>query len=282
MRKGNKNKKLNRLLDNGPPDDTPVGIILQNVYWGLIRNELRLGQPDWLKLLEDYVADERFKGRSTAEPKERVSRLINALTGGSVRGVHVDFTWVRFIESMVMLRMETVTLTMKCYRGKFGSAKMVSGSFNPKNDLLKIISGETEEDLTASASQTLNVFFRDRQHTATQVMEHVLLRILWGFFAEYNVDAEMWRRLSIAYVNNPKNCPALSNRRNDKRHNLQSSIRYTKKISWKKFLEALKALDVRKFTCAFLCTNEKGRSYEYEVNVDLTKLTFWSNRNESE
>lgn len=277
-----KNKNLNKRLQNGPPEDTPAGIILQGVYWDLVKHEMRLGSVNWMNMLKEYVADPQFKGRSTAEPKERTSRLINALTGGSVKGVSVDFTWVRFIESLVMLQMETLTMTVKCKRGKFGASKMVIASCNPKTDLLKTISGDTEEDLTGSASQTLNAFFRNRRETATHVMEHILLRILWGFFDEYNIDAEMWRRLSMAYVNNPKNCPALSNRRNDKRHNLQSSIRYTKKISWKKFLEALKALDVREFTCAFLCTNKKQQSFEREIVVDLTKLTFWSNRNEPE
>jgi hypothetical protein len=277
-----KNSKLKKLLAEGVPDDTPIGIYLRTAYWNLVKHEMRLAPVDWMVLLKAYVADERFVGRSTAEPKERESRLINALTGGSVRGVSVDFTWVRFIESLVMLRIETLTLTAKATRGKFGAGKVVHASCNPKQELLRIVDGEMDEDLKGSASQTLNAFFKDRQRTASQVMEHILLKVLWSFFVEYNIDSEMWRKLSTAYVNNPKNCPALSNRRNDKRHNLQSAIRYTKKISWKKFLEALKAIDVREFRCAFLCTNDKNQSFETEIVVDLTQLVFWSNRNESE
>lgn len=276
-----RNNKLKNLIANGVEEDSLSGEYLRKAYWRLA-NVMQLSPIDWKNLLAEYVADERYVGRSNADVSERAGRLTNALTGGSVRGVNVDFTWKRLMEGLVLLHIETLTVSVEARKGNFKTERLVRSSCHPHLEMLKIVNRENEEELIGSANKALNTYFRNPRQTANQVMEHVLLKILWGFFAEYNIDTEMWHKLSSAYVSNPLNCPALSNRRNDMRHNLQSTIRYTKKITWKRFLQALKAIDIRTFTCTFKATNDKQRDYEVTFVVDLTELVFWSNANESE
>ena len=273
--------KVEMWIHRGPERDTPIGAYLQETYWNIVK-KMQLGSSDWKDMAKAFARDERYRGRSTAEPNERLSRLATALTSGNMPGVGVDLTWKRFIEGLVLLGIDTLTITMSGKRGKFSSKAVVSASCHPHLDLLKTLNKEDEETVTRSASNALNHYFENPRHTATRVMEHILLKLLWGFFAEYNIRADMWRRLAASYVNNPKNCPALSNRRSDMRHNLESAIRYTKKLTWKRFLQALKAMDMREVTCVFLVRDSRGWEHEVELPIDLTTLVLRSNTDVAE
>lgn len=266
---------------HGAERDTPIGLYLQTAYWAIVR-KMQLSPEQWKEMARTFAHDDRYRGRSTAEPNERLSRLSTALTSGNMPGVGVDLTWKRFIEGLVLLGIDTLTITMDGKRGKFASKARVSASCHPHLDLLKTINKEDEEQIRRSASNALNHYFQDPRQTATRVMEHILLKLLWGFFAEYNIRADMWRRLAAAYVNNPKNCPALSNRRSDMRHNLESAIRFTKKLTWKRFLQALKAMDMRELTCTFLVRDSRGWEHEVELPIDLTTLVLRSNTDGTE
>lgn len=266
---------------HGAERDTPIGQYLQTAYWDIVR-KMQLSPEMWKEMARKFAHDDRYRGRSTAEPNERLSRLSTALTSGNMPGVGVDLTWKRFIEGLVLLGIDTLTITMIGKRGKFASKAEVSASCHPHLDLLKTINKEDEEQIRRSASNALNHYFENPRHTATRVMEHILLKLLWGFFAEYNIRADMWRRLAAAYVNDPKNCPALSNRRSDMRHNLESAIRFTKKLTWKRFLQALKAMDMREVTCTFKVRDSRGWEHEVVLPIDLTTLVLRSNTDGAE
>lgn len=277
-------KRLNKIemrIQQGAADDSPIGHYLQKAYWELCKM-MRVSPATWKQMAKAYVEDPRYIGRSTAEAKERQSRLVTALTSGSVKGLPVDLTWKRFIEGLVLIRIETLTMTVEGSRGLFGSKEMVSASCHPHLELMRVVNREDEETITQSASNALNRYFQNPRHTAERVMEHILLKILWSFFAAYDIRSEMWRKLSLAYVNNPKNCPAMSNRRSDMRHNLESAIRYTKKITWKRFLQALKAIDIRMLDCTFKVTDKRGHSFEYNFEIDLTELVLRSSSDGAE
>ena len=66
------------------------------------------------------------------------------------------------------------------------------------------------------------------------------------------------------------------------RHNLESAIRYTKKLTWKRFLQALKAMDMREVTCVFLVRDSRGWEHEVELPIDLTTLVLRSNTDGAE
>ena len=273
--------KLANFIKFGPPKDTPAHVYLERVFW-LILTLLQLDPLDWPKLMNAYVNDPRYVGRSQADPKERAGRLVNALTGGSTEGLEVDFTWKRFTESLVLLEVETCTVTVKAKRGRFKVERLARSFFHPAADLLRTLRYEDEEELSKTASTVLNSYFANPKQTADTVMQHVLLKILWQLFAEYKIDATEWKQSVTQYVNNPKNCPDIATRRSDKRHNLQHAIRHTKKISWKRFLEALKAIDVRTMEFTLLCTIPGRPDIEQLIEIDLAHLVFWSNRNEPE
>jgi len=273
--------KIKKLILEGPPEDTPAGVYLRLAYWHLVR-ELCPSSDDFKAKLANYVNDPRYVGRSQAEAKERAGRLTNALTGGSVKGLSIDFTWKRFIESLVLLDVETLSVSLKAYRGRFKVERVVRSFCHPQADLLRTVNGEDNEDPPGSASEALSQFFQKPRQVAEQTMQHILLRLLWQLFAEYDIDEAKWRQLMAAYVNNPKNCPQIASRRSDKRHNLQGAIRFTKKLTWKKFLEALKAADINRLTCAFRCSVPGRPEAEVEFEVDMADLTFWSKGDESE
>lgn len=273
--------KISDFILNGPPEDTPAGVELRSAYWKLV-NLMPISHSDWKILAQQYVESPQYVGKSTAEPRERLGRLANALSGGNVKGLSVDFTWKRFIEGLVLVNVETLTMSIKTYRGRFEDARQAKGYCHPQRDLLRTLNGEDDEDLRGSASDALNLYFQNTQQTAEQVMEHILLKVLWSLFAAYGITESQWRQLVAKYVNNPQNCPQITSRRSDRRHNLQQSIRHTKKLSWKRFLEALKAIDVRKFECTFLTHVPGQPDVEVYFEVDITTLSFRSNKNEPE
>ncbi|ANZ49054.1 hypothetical protein BIZ82_gp205 [Erwinia phage vB_EamM_EarlPhillipIV] len=270
---------LQNSIEAGPPQDPPTGRYLQKCFWDL-NDTLVITPAIWKRLVKEYVEDERFVGKSTATPEERMSRLTTALSRGSIKHLQPDLTWKRFIEGLVFLKIQSLRVTATAKRGNWGESKTVSAITRPETDHLRAVNKEDEEVSTESVGRTLNRFFDNPDKTATRVMEHILLKLFWQFIAAYKIDSRRWKELLIAYVNNPKNCPQIKSRRNDARHNLQQSIRRTKKLTWRFFLKALQAIDVRELKMAFLFTTESGKEIECYFKIDLTKHTFKSGKDE--
>lgn len=269
-----KNNGLKDQIHHGSPQDDPAGKPLQEAYW-ILWEQQRYLREQWTALLGEYVRNPIYATKSKATDKDRVQRLTTALTGGNSRNIKVDLTWRRFIEGLVVMKVDVLTVTMKAEKGNYGETKTVKTSARPKQDILKTLNGEDREKPRLSATEELNLLFSNPRGTAGQ-MEHILGRLLWLFFAEFRIDSEFWARLSTNYVNNPANCPAIASRRNDMRHNMQQNMRMRKKLSWKRFLMVLKAIDVRKLECSFTITKENSNFvYESTIYIDLTKLNFW-------
>lgn len=263
----------------GTPQDPPTGKYLQKCFWDL-NKQLNIDSKMWKRLVHDYLEDERFVGNSTASPEERISRLTTALSRGNIKHLQPDLTWKRFIEGLVFLKIQSVRVTATALRGNWKTKKTVSAVTRPETDHLRAVNKEDDETFDESVGRTLNRYFDNPEKTATRVMEHILLKLFWRFIEQYKIDSRMWKELLIVYVNNPKNCPQIKSRRNDARHNLQQSIRRTKKLTWRFFLKALQAIDVRELRMAFLFTTESGKEVECYFVVDLTKHTFKSGKDE--
>lgn len=277
--KERKPKKIARYIVNGVDEETPANIVLQRFYWDLWKLFGKT-EYDWRQLVLKYVSNPDYVGNTDATFEERANRLANALTGGSTKGEYSDFTWKRFVEGLVLLDVDVLTITMKTKRGNFGKENIISAVTLPKEDHLKTLRGEDCDNHNESASKTLSNYFLDTGKTADVLMKHILLKLLWKTIHAYRINNQTWYRLLSAYVNNSNNCPQTSSRRNDKRHNLQQAARCIHKISWKRFLETLKMLDVREFTC---CMNFKlvdGNIYEKEFTVKLSEYQFWSNKDD--
>ena len=55
---------------------------------------------------------------------------------------------------------------------------------------------------------------------------------------------------------------------------------FVEKLTWRFFLKAMQAIDVRELRMAFLFTTESGKEVECYFVVDLTKHTFKSGKDE--
>lgn len=262
-------------IHTGALSDSPAGKPLQDAYWQLWEQQ-SYSREIWTNLLREYVRNPKFTTRSKATDKDRVQRLTTALTGGNSPNIKVDLTWRRFVEGLVVMKVDVLTMTVRAVRANYATERTVQANTRPKNDLLRMINGEDKEQPEMSANEELNHLFVNTRKTADQ-MEHILGRILWLLFNEYRITSSLWMSLSTNYVNNPRNCPAIKSRRNDMRHNMQQNMRMRKKLSWKRFLMVLKAIDVRSLECSFTVVKENStRPYEATINIDLTTLNFWS------
>lgn len=273
--------EISESIVTGTPQDPPTGNFLQQCFWDLTK-EIQLKPKQWTALMREYTENPEYLGRSSARPEERAQRLTIMLSGGSSKGMQPDLTWKRFNEGLVVLKIQSLKVTVTAKRGNWKVKRTVSAITRPRTDHLRTLNKEDDEDLTESVGKTLNRYFEKPAHTASRVMEHILLKLFWQFIAEYKIDNHNWKSLLIEYVNNPKNCPQINSRRNDTRHNLQQSIRRTKKLTWRFFLKALKAIDVRELDFAFLFETESGKEIEIAFEVPLTELTFKNGKDKDE
>lgn len=269
------------LTEGETPQDPPSGNYLRWVFWKLA-TEMEVGPKLWVPLIHEYANNPDYLGRSSALPEERAQRLTIALTGGNIVGLQPDLTWKRFNEGLVILKIQSLKVTVTAKRGNWGDKQTVWAYTRPQSDHLRTINKEDEEQLRESVGRTLDRYFENTAHTATRVMDHILLKLFWQLINKYKIDNVAWKRLLVAYVNNPENCPQLKSRRNDARHNLQQSVRRTKKLTWRFFLKSLKAIDVRGIDIAFLFTTESEKEVEIATKIDLTKHTFKSGKDKDE
>ena len=289
---GRKNSKVDQAIKGQTKWDPDQ--ILRATHWEIVRTITipptldsphgKLGGKDWEKLVTAYVKNPLYRGDSVAAPEDRASRTILALSGGNIKGIPAEMTWKKFIEGMVILGADTLTLTTKVVRGNFGTTAVASASCRPSEELVNMINSEKKNASKGlPASVMLNRFFSDTAHTSVHVMKHILLKVLWKLFAEFKIDELTWVGLSKRYV---RQCcagiPDAESKRNDKRHNMQTVIRATDKITWKRFLETLKAIDSRTMECTLLVQFQKLPPVEVTANIDFSQLTLWSPNNESD
>lgn len=289
---GKKRSKIDRAIE-GKEEWSPDQI-LRAAHWGIVgaiiipgtidTPHLKLNAKSWEELLMHYVRNPLFRGDSIASAEDRAQRIKLALSGGNVKGIPLEMTWKKFIEGMVILGADTLTVTVKVVRGNFGTSAIASAACRPSEELLNMLNSERKPPAKGQpASVMLNRFFSDTTHTSVHVMKHILLKILWKLFAEFKIDELTWVGLSKRYV---RQCchgiPDAESKRNDKRHNMQTVIRSTDKITWKRFLETLKAIDSRTMECTLLVQFQKLPPVEITASVDFSQLTLWSPNNESD
>lgn len=258
---------------NGDKMDPPVGHFLQKVFWDMV-SEYGIPNNIWTKMMDAYVNDPRFKRTTRSSKTDRARRITAALTGTTGEAVSRDFMWKRFMEGLVVTQVREMRLTCVCVRGRFNTEKAAYATCNPELDHIRTLKKEDIDWDTTSNVKTLDEYFSDTKNTYTQVMDHILLKIMWEIMYLYKIDISMWNTLLTRYVHNKSNCPQMSSSRNDRRHNLQQRMRQTKTITWKRFLEVLKVCDVKQINCIFLFTNQRGFSVEVPLEIDLKTITF--------
>ena len=288
---GRKRSKIDRAIEG--EEEWGPDQILRATYWEVVRAitlpgtiEAPHGKLDakgWEDLLMLYVNNSRYRGESIASPEDRAQRIKLALSGSNIKGIPLEMTWKKFIEGLVILGADTLTLTAKVVRGNFGTSAVASASCRPSEELVNMITSEKKTAKGLPASVMLNRFFSDTVNTSVHVMKHILLKVLWRLFAEFKIDELTWVGLSKRYV---RQCchgiPDAESKRNDKRHNMQTVIRATDKITWKRFLETIKAIDGRTMECTLLVQFQKLPPVEVTTNIDFTQLILWSPNNESD
>ena len=173
-----------------------------------------------------------------------------------------------------------LTVTVETSRGNYGTKQLAAASCRPSEDLLKYLT-EPPRTYSEAVSASLSRYFANPENTANNVMTHILLRIFWKLVALYKIDEAMWLRLSKQYVRSFKG-DIQERRRNDKRNNLQTTIRASDRITWQRFLEALKAIDCRSLECTFRLDFPNAPTVESTIFIDLTSLVLWSTSNEPE
>lgn len=269
--------KKRRILDGllfGIQTDPPADKMLRYAFWSLT-GELNLAPTEWTAMMTAYCANPKYGNDAKAKRKDRAVRITTALTGGGSPSKQPEFTWKRFIEGLVVLDVDTLTVCAKTKRGRWGTEKLIKMSTSPKEDRARVAYGKEEEFLRGSATTRLNDTFTDIPK-AKRVMSHILLKLLWSFMEEYQIDKNMWGTAMHRYVNDDNNCAQLHHRRNDKKNNLQQLITQRANLTWNRFIETLKVIDVRELEITFGITRGDRPVIETTCVIDITKLSFKS------
>lgn len=284
------NKNISKRAFNGEQIYSD-NLILRQAYWALIGRiviEGPVDQPlkkltysDWVALIDRYVLDPKYQGKTRADPKDRAQRIRLGLSGGNTVGVEVEMSWRRFMEALVILNVSTFTMVVEVTRGNHGATASADATTRPSDEHLKLVTDPAERYREA-VSVSLARYFSNPEYTAIHLMRHTLLKILWKLIARFKIDLATWNRLSTQYVRMLYDGEDPDRRRNDKRNNLQSMIRSTDRITWKRFLEVLKAFDGRTMECTFRLDFEKQPTVEHTFTVDLPNLVLGASYHEPE
>lgn len=271
--------KIDKLIAGDMEAIEDENFLLRKAYWQIIV-DLRMSAGEWMQMVRNHTNNPRYNIKSEAEPEDRAARLRTAMTGNNIKGVPVELSWKRFIEAVTALNCSMLTVTVETSRGNYGTKQLASASCRPSEDLLKYLT-EPPRTYSEAVSASLSRYFANPENTANNVMTHILLRIFWKLVALYKIDEAMWLRLSKQYVRSFKG-DIQERRRNDKRNNLQTTIRASDRITWQRFLEALKAIDCRSLECTFRLDFPNAPTVESTIFIDLTSLVLWSTSNEPE
>lgn len=278
----NKSKNILDEILMGVKTDPPSDKMLRHAFWDIVPG-YRITTLEWRDMMDAYVRNPKYsesKKKKTSY-RDRAQRLTTALTGGSDPSKQPEFTWKRFIEGMVVLDIDELTMSITAKRGKFNIEKTVRATTSPKDDRVKNVTDKANEYRGAPTSKIIAELFADTKKSARS-MEHVLLRLLWSLFDEYKLNKTTWETQIHRYIHNTENCAQLQHRRNDKKNNLQRTITYRKHLTWNRFLEALKVIDVTEIEIAFLTKRGNHPPVEASCTIDLTKLCFKARGDEDE
>ena len=270
-----KNKKRLDGLLAGVENDPPSDKMLRNSYWELVSG-YRVASCDWTKLVDRFITNPKYNDGKSEKTKhrDRSQRLTTALTGGNNPDKNPEFTWRRLIEGLVVLDVDMLTVSIETTRGKFNVKKVARATTSPKADCETYSRRKVTEYRPKETSKIIADYFIDTKKTATWQMEHVLLKVLWSIFNEYGLSKTMWETQAHRYVHDTNNCAQLQHRRNEKKNNLQRAITYRKSLTWNRFLETLKVIDVGEMTIVLSTQRNSAPIVENVFNINLKNLSF--------
>lgn len=270
----NKTQNILDAILMGIKTDPPSDKMLRHAFWEIVPG-YRITTLEWRELMDAYVRNPKYSDskKKKSTHRDRAQRLTTALTGGSDPSKQPEFTWKKFIEGMVALDVDEMTMSVTAKRGKFNTTKTVRATTSPKDDRVKTVTDKEDEFRGSPTSRLIAQQFADTKKTA-RTMEHVLLRLLWSLLDEYNINKTTWETQVHRYIHNTDNCAQLQHRRNDKKNNLQRAITYRKHLTWNRFLEAMKVIDIKEIEIAFMTRRHGRPSVEACCTIDLTKLSF--------
>lgn len=268
-----------RILDSlltGITEDPPSDKALRGAFWEIVKAH-NISPPVWSKLVDKHVRNPEYGEVDLSKLRDHASRFTTGLTGGSMPESQAEFTWRRFIEGIVMLDVNVLHVTVKSRKNsKWATGRIVRAITFPKADLLHTIKKDVVE-MPGSASILLGDFFANTEVTYQRHMHHVLSKLLWATFNVHGVTKNTWDTCIHRYIHDTANCPQLLSRRNDKKNNLQQAITRTHKLTWKRFQEALKAIDILELDVVFGTVSANPHDIvETCVNINLSELSFKS------
>lgn len=268
-----------RILDailTGIDQDPPSDKALRGAYWEIVKDH-NISPPVWSMLMDKHVSNPKYGDTDPTKVRERAGRITNGLTGGSKPETQAEFTWRRFIEGMVVIGINTLHVTVSTKKdSKWASRKIVRAVTSPKDDLVHTIKKDIPE-IPGSASILLGDFFSNTEYTYQRLMSHVLSKLLWATFHAHGTTKNTWDAAIHRYVHDTANCPQLLSRRNDKKNNLQQAITKTNKLTWKRFQEALKVIEITELEVVFGTVSLNPNDIvETSIKINLNDLSFKS------
>ena len=277
--------KTQKILDailQGVKADPPSDKMLRGIYWEIVP-QYKITTLEWRELMDKYVRNPRFSGGKAKKSsyRDRAQRLTTTLTGGSDPSKQPEFTWRRFNEGLAAMDLDTLTVAVTATRGKFNTKKTVRAITSPKDEMVKYINDKADIVEDKAISQLFAQYLSDTKK-ASREMEHILSKLLWSLFDEYGINKTMWETQIQRYLNNKDNCAQLQHNRNDKKNNLLRAIVKRKRLTWDRFLEALKVIEVKEIEIAFLTKRQGFPPVEASCTIDLTALSFKSGGNKDE
>lgn len=266
---------LKQIIDGRGKNLTPekLGGPLRYLFWGLA-TQIVEKPKDWEKLMNDFTLDERFCEQTSARRRELRDRLTVALVRGSSQkeAPLKEVTWKRFISGLVLLKTQRVTVELECKR-KLSIVeinKSISISFNPT--LFLINQTRNDDDRNPGVSSRLEGFLEKPTHAISE-MKHPLGKLYWGLIDKFNAGGA-WHKSMDAYLSNPINCEQIRNYRNDKFSNIKRDVCNTEGLSWMRFCQAIKALNLQEMTVNITITTDSDETFDISTTIDMNELEF--------
>ena len=254
-------------------DPVELGGPLRYLFWSLATQVVK--EPkDWEKYMTTFTNDERFCEQTPARRREKRDRLTVALVRGtSQKDLPVkEVTWKRIVEGLVLLKAKQVTVELVCKR-KLTIAeieKSISISFNPT--LSYINQARNDDDRNPGVSSRLDGYLKNPVHAISE-MKHPLGKLYWGLVDKFNAGPT-WDKLMEQYLSNPDNCEQIRNYRNDKYSNIKRDVCNTEGLSWMRFCQAVKALNIHEMTLNITTTTESDETFDASLTIDMEELEF--------
>lgn len=266
---------LKQIIEGKGKDLDPVelGGPLRYLFWALATQIVK--EPkDWERLMNDFTSDERFCQQTPARRRELRDRLTVALVRGTSQKEDSvkEVTWKRIVAGLVLLKAKQVTVELVCKR-KLTIAeieKSISISFNPT--LSFINQSRNDDDRNPGVSSRLDGYL-ENPIKAISEMKHPLGKLYWGLVDKFNAG-KVWHKLMEQYLSDPINCEQIRNYRNDKYSNIKRDVCNTEGLSWMRFCQAVKALNIHEMQINITMTTESDDTFDASLNIDMSELEF--------